>query len=90
MTSYAFRCSEHGNFAEERPMRLAAAPAVCFCGQPAARVFNASFQFRNGRETFHDGPEHDGRTVRETAEDWRRRFREDTGRDPDPMGSRWI
>lgn len=59
------------------------------CGS-IPKVLSANFNFPyGGRTAFHDGPEHDGRTVRETVNDqvaeWKR-----TGTPFEPAGARWI
>lgn len=74
-------------------MSLTTSEAPCGalgCKQRAPKVLSANFGFPyGGRAAFHDGPEGDGRTVRETVNDqvdtWRK-----NGTPFEPAGKRWI
>jgi hypothetical protein len=96
MALYTFRCPQHGDFQVEQTMRETTRNAVCphmhSVGIPATRcpkVVGSNLQFTYGRENFHDGPEGDGATVRETGDRWRKEFTERTGREA--VGSaRWV
>jgi hypothetical protein len=96
MASYTFRCSTHGDFQVEQPMAETTRFAVHlgvdgkWCGRECPKVLGGALQFTYGRDNFHDGPEGTGETVRETAERWRREYREHHGRDPEPVGQRWV
>lgn len=72
MTAFRFRCKEHGDFIVCQPMADTTPTFPCdVCGDSALKVLGAAFQYPyGGRAAFHDGPEHDGQTVRETTKRW--------------------
>lgn len=91
MALYTFRCPAHGDFVLEQPMSTTTRTATCPQGDTEApKVLGARLQFTYGRAAFHSGPEGTGETVRETGERWRSEYKRLHGREPEPVGTRWV
>ena len=100
MALYRFRCPTHGDFTLEQPMadttRTAPCPAFTphydtpTCATESPKVLGSRLQFTYGRAAFHSGVEGTGETVRETGDRWRSEYKAVHGREPEPVGTRWV
>lgn len=93
MALYTFRCDKHGDFTVEQPMAETTSTHPCNQGAHAVacpKVLGGALQFTYGRAAFHSGVEGTGETVRETGERWRREYKQVHGREPEPVGTRWV
>lgn len=91
MPTYTFRCESHGDFTVEQPMSTTTPQHPCLdCAQPSFKVLTLTVHYPyGGRSAFHDGPEGDGHTVRETVQHWKDDW-DSAGVKYEPSGTRWI
>ena len=91
MALYTHRCQQHGDFAVERSFADTRRHEPCpICQGMSPKVLGANLQFTYGRAAFHSGVEGTGETIRETGERWRAEYKAVHGREPEPVGTRWI